>query len=122
MKALWIALAMLTFGCAARHPTRGEAVRAAEIGIKSVAVAPEANAAKWNEAAKGRLTMCESKNLPTAQDRIECLGPYTAASEYASEARALGEAYDRVVEALDALREATQRLDAIEEETTLWIE
>ncbi len=122
MKSFWISLAMLTCGCAARHPTRGEAVRAAEIGIKSVAVAHEANAAKWNAEARQRLSACEAKDLPTLEDRVACLGPYTSASEYASEARALGIAYDRVVQDLEALRQAAQQLDAIDEKAKLWID
>ena len=117
MRACCIALAMLTFGCAARHPTRGESIRAAEISLKGVAVVHEQQSSAYNSQARARLEFCDAQSLPTSSDRRACLGSFSAFSVYASDAREYAEAYDRVIEELATLRDLAARMDAADAES-----
>jgi hypothetical protein len=102
----------LVVGCAPRHPTRVETLRAVGIAVKSAAIAHEQRASDYDRRARERLEHCERLDLPTAAERRECLAGFSSFTVYAEHARQFSESYDRIVVELERARELARALDA----------
>ena len=110
MKRVLLTLSLV--GCAGQQlPAPSDAVRMARRQLHLISVLATELANEWAAQVDDRVAFCRAKQLPSVEQRTDCLGPYGEGKQFDDDMLRLIEAYDTAAEAGEELQQALAQVE-----------